>query len=516
VGAKSGRNKRGGKGGPKKAAAPRTANSGRGRAQRFGLIAFAIVFIALFVVFAVAQGLGSPKVPSGDVALVQGVPSDLGHISEEQFKTAMEQQQVKAGLKKAPKAGSKKAEELKKSTLEELIKTAWIVGEGEDLGIKVTPKEVETELAKVKKESFKTEKQFEEFLTESHLDSDEVNQLLELNLYQKKIEEKIKKESPPVEQAVQEEYYEAEKATQFTKKPSRDVRVAVSENKKEIEEAQKALEADHSKKGWEAATKKYSPTTEANAGLQKEISEEFLQEPLKKDIFGAKTGELIGPVKQEKSYLLLEVVKLHAEKVQTFAEVKTTIASTLGQEKEGEFFSNWVRGFEAKWTAATYCGSGYEVAQCGNVAAALHLKEIHTQYKTCFEAEPAKAPTECPAAVQQNAPTLPGIVTRLKPNGEPLVQRPQPLPAAKEGGKAALEAAGGAAAAEEAAGNEGATGASPEQEAAAQKAVEEAEQQAAEEAAKSGGETGGAEAGGAEEGAAAGEAAGSESGKKGE
>jgi parvulin-like peptidyl-prolyl isomerase len=503
VGAKSGRNKRGGRSGPKKAAAPRAASDGRGRAQRFGLIAFAIVFIALFVVFAVAQGLGSPKVPSGDVALVTGVPSDLGHISEAKFKKAMEQQQVKAGLKKAPKAGSKKAEELKKSTLEELIKTAWIVGEGEDLGIKVTEKEVETELAKVKKESFKTEKQFEEFLEESHLDSDEVNQLLELNLYQKKIEEKIKKESPPVEEAVEQEYYEAEKATQFTKKPSRDVRVAVSEDKKEIEAAQKALEADHSKKGWEEATKKYSPTTEADAGLQKEISEEFLQEPLKKDIFDAKIGELVGPVKQEKSYLLLEVVKTHPEHVEPFAKVKTTIASTLGQEKEGEFFASWVKGFESKWTAASYCASGYEVAQCGNVAAALHLEEIHTQYKTCFEAEPKKAPTECPAAVQQNAPTLPGMVTRLKPNGEPLVQRPQPLPAPK--GAAAKEALEGAPGAEGAA--------SPEQEAATQKAVEEAEQQAAEEAAKSGGETGGAEAGGAEEGAAEGKSSGSDKGE---
>jgi parvulin-like peptidyl-prolyl isomerase len=492
VGAKSGRNKRGGRGRPKKAATPAAAQRGRGKAQRVGLIGFAIVFIALFVIFAVAQGLGSTKVPSGDVALVKGVPSELGHITDADYKKSLEQQEVKGGLKKPPKAGSKKAEELKKATLEELIKTAWIIGEGEDLNIQVTDKEVETELAKVKKESFKTEKAFEEFLTESHLSAKEVNRILELNLYQKKIEEKIKKETPAVEEAALKEYYENEKATQFTKKPSRDVRVAVSENKKEIEEAQKALEADHSEKGWEAATKKYSPTTEANAGLQKEITEEFLQEPLKKDIFGAKTGELIGPVKQEKSYLLLEVVKSHPEHVEPFAKEKTTIATTLGQEKEQEYFSTWVRGFESKWNSASFCASGYEVSQCGNVAAALHLEELHTQYKSCYEAEPLKAPTECPAAVQQNAPTLPGMVTRLKPNGEPKVQRPQPLPAPKgAAGKEALE--GAEVSPEGAAGAEGA--ASPEEEAAEQQAVEEAEQKAAEETAKSGGEAAGAESG---------------------
>ena len=101
--------------------------------------------------------------------------------------------------------------------------------------------------------------------------------------------------------------------------------MVVNENKKEVEAAQKALEADNSEASWKKVTKKYSPTTEANGGLQKEISEEFLTEPLKKDIFSAATGELIGPVKQEKNYLLLEVVKLHPEKVQPFAEVKSTI-----------------------------------------------------------------------------------------------------------------------------------------------------------------------------------------------
>ena len=153
-----------------------------------------------------------------------------------------------------------------------------------------------------------------------------MNERIELQILSTKIQEKITKEAPPVTEAELEEYYEAEKATQFTKKPTRDVRVIVNENKKEVEAAQKALEADNSETSWKKVTKKYSPTTATNGGLQKEISEEFLTEPLKKDIFRSKTGELVGPVKQEKNYLLLEVVKLHPEKVQTFAEVKTTIA----------------------------------------------------------------------------------------------------------------------------------------------------------------------------------------------
>lgn len=472
MGAKSGRNKRGAK---KPASQGNKGRSSGSRAgQRLGLILFAVVFIALFVVFAVSEGLGAPSIPSGDIALVTSVPSELGHISEADYKKSLEQQKAQSGLKKAPKAGSKKAEELHTAAVAELLNTAWIFGEGEELGIKVTPKEVEAELAKVKKESFKTEKAFQEFLKESHYTEEDVNARIELQVLSTKIQEKITKEAPPVTEAEAEAYYEAEKAAQYTKKPSRDVRVVVNENKKEVEAAQKALEADNSEASWKKVTKKYSPTTEANGGLQKEISEEFLTEPLKKDIFTAATGELIGPVKQEKNYLLLEVVKLHPEKVQPFAEVKTTINSTLTQEKQQKFFSEWVaKEFQAKWTSRSHCASGFVIEQCANFKGSGHPA---TAAENCYEANPKTPITECPAPVIQNSPAVPGSVTVAKPEGERLVQRPQPLPEGKVGGKKATQEAQKQA--EEAAAN--GEGSSAETEAAVKAAEEAAAEAAAE------------------------------------
>jgi parvulin-like peptidyl-prolyl isomerase len=426
VGAKSGRNKSGGRGRPGKAGAPQARRSGgSGRAQRVGLVLFAVVFVALFVIFAVAQGLGAPSVPSGDVAKVTHVPSDVGVFSKADYKRSVEQQEAQGGLKKPPKAGSKKAEEIHKTAVGELLNSAWIVGEGEELGIKVTPKEVKTELAKIKKESFKTEKAWQKFLKESHFTEEDVNSKIELQILSSKIEAKIKGETPPLSEDELKAYYDKEKATQFTKKPTRDVRVIVNENKKEVEAAQKALEADNSEASWKKVTKKYSPTTAAQGGLQKEIAEEFLTEPLKKDIFKSATGELIGPVKQEKNYLLLEVVTLHPEKVQTFAEVKTTIEGTLKAEKEQKYFSEWVAGFQSKWISRSYCASGYVSAE--------------------------------------------------KPEGEAFVQRPQPPAIEKAGKKGAAGAAEGAAGAEGSAESE-----------AAQKAVEEAAAAAAEESASKG------------------------------
>jgi len=471
VGAKSGRNKRGG--GAKKSAAQKSGASRRGGskgAQRLGLVLFGVVFVALFVIFAVAEGLGAPSIPSGDIALVSNVPSEIGHISEAQYKTSLAQQQAASGQKKAPKAGSKKAEELHTAAIGELLNKTWIFGEAEELGIELTPKEVETELAKVKKESFKTEKAFQEFLKEDHFTEKEVEQRIELQLISTKIQEKITKQAPPVSESAAKEYYEAEKATQYTKKPTRDVRVIVNENKKEVEEAQKALEGDNSEASWKKVTKKFSPTTATNGGLQKEIAEEFLQEPLKKDIFGAATGELVGPVKQEKNYLLLEVVKLHPEKTQPFSEVKSTITTQLTEQKSQEYFSEWVAvNFQQKWSQRTRCASGFMIESCGNFPASKALAKSREQYKTCYEAEPKTPPKECPAAVKQNAVAMPGTVSLSKPKGEQLVQRPNP-------GLAPKKAQGeGAAGAEGAAGGEG----SSAEEEAAIKAAEEAAAKAA-------------------------------------
>ena len=473
MGAKSGRNKRG----AKKAGAPGGGkrSGGTRTAQRVGLVLFAVVFIALFVIFAVAQGLSAPGVPSGDIAKVTNVPSETGEFSTADYKRSVEQQEAQGGLKKPPKAGSKKAEELHKSAVGELLNGAWIFGEGEELGITITPKEVETELAKIKKESFKTEKAFQEFMTESHFTEEDVNSKIEIQIISSKIEEKIKKEVPALTEEELETYYDAEKAKQFTKKPTRDVRVIVNENKKEVEAAQKALEAENSEASWKKVTKKYSPTTAAQGGLQKEIAEEFLTEPLKKDIFKSATGELIGPVKQEKNYLLLEVVKLHPEKVQSFAEVKTTIESTLKAEKEEKYFQEWVAGFQTKWIARSYCASGYVTEQCANFKGTGHPAEAS---EACYEANPKTPAKECPAPVVQTKPAVPGTVNAKTPAGEQLVQRPRPEESAKAGKKAAEGAAG---AAEGAAGAEG----SAESE-AAQKAVEEAAAAAAAESAKKG------------------------------
>ena len=62
--------------------------------------AFLVVF---FVIVAIAQGIGNPSVPSGDIALVQDAPD--GHISTADYQTAL-QQAAAAGQTKVPPPSS--------------------------------------------------------------------------------------------------------------------------------------------------------------------------------------------------------------------------------------------------------------------------------------------------------------------------------------------------------------------------------------------------------------------------
>jgi len=404
--------------------------------QRLALIGFAAVFVLLFVGFAIAQGIGAPSVPSGDVAIVKGVPGDLGAVDEEEFQKAFERQ-VKGSKRQAPKPGTEKYEELTEKALGEILDTIWIQGEGEELDITVTPKQIETELANIKKQSFKTEKAYHEFLEESGFTPADVNERVKVQLLTTRIQEQVTKSAPTVSSGEISEYYEAEKSSQFTTPASRDVRVILNKQKAEVEKAKAELEKDNSPAGWKKAAKAHSadPTTKSKGGLQEGITEEFVRGELKSAIFDSATGELVGPVKYEQNWFLIEPVKLNPEKVKSLAEVKSQISQTLTQERQQEFFSEFVAGYQSTWRSRTHCASGYVIERCANSEGKAHPTSAPP---ACYEANPKEVPTACPAPVPMASPALPGSITRLKPKGEPFPQRPLPAPSSGQQSSEAL------------------------------------------------------------------------------
>jgi len=404
--------------------------------QRLALLLFGALFVLLFAGYAIANGLGQPSVPAGDVAIVQEVPEEIGSVSEAEFKRALLQQAAQAKLKGTPKPGDDKYEELKTAALGELLDTIWIQGEAEELGIAVTPKQIATELAQIKKTNFKTAAAYQEFLKTSRFTKADVLARVKLQLLSTQIQEAIAKQAPPATEAEISDYYETNKDTQYTTPESRDVRVVVNKDKAKVEEAKAALEKDSSPESWKKVAKKYSedPTTSAKGGLQPGLTEELLasQEELKSAVFETATGVIGGPVEVEGKFFVIEVEKLNPAKIKGLAEVSAEIKGQLTEQVAQLVFSDFVAEYQSKWQSRTFCAEDYVIERCANYVGSGHPASAPPG---CYEADPKGGlPKACPAPVAQVAPAVPGSVNLLKPQGERLPQRPRP-----EGLKEAVE-----------------------------------------------------------------------------
>lgn len=426
---KQGRRRTSGKGRSAGAAASRpTAGRPAGpvATRRLGLLVFGAALVVLFAVVAIAVGVGHPSVPSGDVALVEDTPGDVGKVTEARFEHALELGAAQAGAKEAPKPGDPQYEELKESAMQSTLEAIWIQGLAAEWGIEASDKEIAAELKKVKKTSFKSDAEFQKFLKESHYTSADVNERVELQILSGKLQQQLKEGAPTPSQGEVESYYEAAKSSQFTQKPTREVRIVRNKDRKKAQQALEALSKDDSAKNWEKVATKYSedPTTKENGGLQSAVQEGVLEEPLDADVFGADEGKVIGPVKTKQGFTVFEVESSTPESVQELKLVESQIKSTLAQRLEQEYFASFVGNFNTEWTQRTFCADGYVVERCSNFEGSGHPK---TAPPGCYEAHPKGGlPEACPAPVFQLAPAAPGSVTPLEPKGKPLPQRPQP------------------------------------------------------------------------------------------
>jgi parvulin-like peptidyl-prolyl isomerase len=420
----------------------RKGTSGKGRggdargpvaARRRGLILFGVLFVVLFVVVAVAEGIGDPSIPDGDVILVENTPGDIGEVSEAEIKHAIETTTAQSGEKIPPKPGDPKYEKAKEEAEKFLLEGIWIQGVADEWDIEVTNQEVARELKKIKKESFKSEAEFQKFLKESHYTPADIDNRVKTQILSQQLQEQLKEKAPKPNQSEIEDYYETSKATQFTQKPSRDVRMILTKDKKTAEEGFDAVSGDNSAQNWSKAVKKYSidPTTKSTGGLRKEVQEGVLEEPLEAAVFAAPEGRVEGPINASGGYYVFEVVNSTPESVQELKAVESQIESTLAQRLEQEYFTNFVSSFSNEWTSRTFCASGYVIERCANYESDGHPSSAPP---ACYEEDPKGGlPEACPAPVFQLVPALPGTVTVLEPKGKPLAQRPRPSGEAAEG-----------------------------------------------------------------------------------
>lgn len=411
---------------------------GPAAARRLGLLIFGAAFLVLFLVVAIGEGIGDPSVPSGDAIYVEDVPGDFGNVTEAEVDHGVELAAAQAGEQKPPKPGSPKYDELQETAINSLLEGIWIRGVADEWGIEVSDAEVAKELKKVKKESFKSSKEYKEFLKESGFTPADVTERVEIQILSTQLQEQLQERAPEPSQSEIEAYYEAAKATQFTQKPSRDVRLIVNKDRAKVKEAHEALAKDNTAKNWKKVAKEFSedPTTKENGGLQQGVQEGVLEEPLNEAVFSTPEGQIEGPIDAQRGFTVFEVINSTPEEAQELKAVESQIQATLAQRRQQEYFTAFVSQFSSEWTARTFCADGFVTERCADFKGSGHPS---TAPEGCYEANPQGGrPEACPAPVFQLMPALPGSVTPLEPQGKPLAQRPRPKEE-EEAGAAGLE-----------------------------------------------------------------------------
>jgi parvulin-like peptidyl-prolyl isomerase len=344
------------------------AEPARGRgsaAKRLGLIIFGALLIALFVIVAVAQGLGDPEVPSDAIAVVEDAPD--GTVTKEDFDRGLVQTAARQGLKDVPETSDPQYQSLADAAESDLLLARWVAGEAQERGIETTEREIDDELEKVKQQQFGSEKEFQKFLDQSGFTVDEARERIELQLISDRIQSDVLPASPSVSDDEIQQFYDAN-IQQFEQPESRDVRVILTKDEADANAALAALQKDDSDQSFKQVAKKYSvdEATKSTGGLRQGVVEGQSEPTLDTQIFNAQPNTLVGPFKGDAGFYVIEVQKVTPAVTSPLDDVRQQISQTLAAQRQQEIAQSFQNDFQSKWISRTFCAEGYRIDRCAN------------------------------------------------------------------------------------------------------------------------------------------------------
>lgn len=389
-------------------------------AKRNVAILLGALLVLGVVLIAVIQGLGKDDVPSDGVAVVDGT-----EITQADFDTAFQQAASQAGLQTPPAPGDDQYEQVRDQALSTLLDSAWIEGEAERQGVEVTDKEVQDTFTELKSQNFQTEEEYQQFLQQSGLTQEDIDERVRLQVISQKIQEQITSDTPEVSDEEAREFYDANKS-QFEQPESRDIRVIVNKDPAQVQQALTQLQADNSPENWKKVAAQFStdPTSKDKGGVRAGVTPDQFEDPLNTDIFDAPQGQVEGPVTTSVSSYAFQVDTITPGGETPYDDVAAQIKQQLQQQAQQEQFASFLADYRDHWVEQTICSDDFLTERCDN-----------------FKGNPAPCPdpsltpeqqqqqlqqSGCPPPVLTTSPAPPGTITAFQQatGGQP--QKPHP------------------------------------------------------------------------------------------
>jgi foldase protein PrsA len=253
---------------------------------------------------------------------------------------------------------------LRDQVLEFLIRGNWIEQETTKQDVKVSDKEVQKQIDAAVKQAFANPADFQKFLVRSGLTKADVFYQQRNQLLQQKLTEKVTKAQGKVTDAQIAAYYEKNKS-KFATPERRDLRIVLTKSQAKAAQAKRALDSGQS---WKAVTKKYSvdQASKAQGGLLSGVAKGQQEKALDDAIFKAQKGKLVGPVKTQFGYYVLEVSKITDAKQQSLEQSKSSIQQILTSDNQRKALDKFGKDYRKRWKAETSCRKGFTTADCKN------------------------------------------------------------------------------------------------------------------------------------------------------
>jgi len=254
--------------------------------------------------------------------------------------------------------------QLRDQVLEFLIRGNWIEQETSKQNVKVSDKEVQSQIDAAVKQAFQNPSQFQQFLVRSGLTQADVFYQQRNQLLQQKLTEKVTKASSKIGDAQIQAYYDKNKS-KFATPERRDIRIVLTKQQARAQQAKRALQSGQS---WKSVAKKYSvdQASKAQGGLLSGVAKGQQEKALDTAIFNAEKGKLTGPVKTQFGYYVLEVTKVTPAKQQSLEQSKASIQQILQSDGQRKALDKFGKDYRKRWRGKTTCRKGFTTADCSN------------------------------------------------------------------------------------------------------------------------------------------------------
>jgi parvulin-like peptidyl-prolyl isomerase len=323
---------------------------------RYPLLALPLVLV---LAACGSGGGGSVSLNSGDVAAIGSQ-----HVTKLQFDQSMKQQRLslKRQGQKFPALGSTQFSALKNQVLSVLVQNAEFEDEAAKLGVKVSAKDVQTQLDLIKKQYFGgNEKRYQQQLKQQGYDDAEVRNQIRSQILSQRLFQKVTANVTASDKDVHA-YYVAHES-QYATKGSRDVRyILVGKNKQSLAQSLAAQLKSAPDSKWCAFAKKYSqdPSSKNNCGKATFQKGGTVPE-FDKLLFSLPTKGVASVNSAQYGWFVLQpTTAAKPAGASPEKSVAATIRAQLEQQNRNQQMSNWVARITKQ-----FCSSGKIKYQVG-------------------------------------------------------------------------------------------------------------------------------------------------------